>query len=61
MREPYLRLPNRSNTRKRLEMVVGQSVSHSTPSKTVAEVLASEGSVNLALTIEPKIRGNAPR
>jgi hypothetical protein len=43
MREPYLRLPNRSNTRKRLEMVVGQSVSHSTPSKTVAGVLALEG------------------
>src|SRR5580692_6189890 len=26
MREPYLRWPNRGNTRKRLEMVVGQSV-----------------------------------
>jgi len=38
-----LRLPNRSNTRKRLEMVVGQSVYHSAPSKTVAEVLALEG------------------
>ena len=55
--KPYLRLPNRGNSKKRLEMAIGRSVYHSTPARTV---LALEEKRALGFSVS-KQRYNATR